>query len=96
MEELLSVQTPFQNGIRRWLEGLRDESIRETDRKAEVNSEKKKRNGNNMIEKKSWEHITFLLLTMLVQKHTFTPVFFNPYSPDHWQPGVDRRRKSAK
>lgn len=43
MEKLLSIQTPFPNGICRWLEGLMDDSIREADRKAEVNSEKKRR-----------------------------------------------------
>lgn len=43
MEKLLSIRTPFPNGICRWLEGLKDDSIRETDRKAEVNSEKKRR-----------------------------------------------------
>jgi len=43
VEERLSIQTPFQNGICRLghVEGLEDDSIREADRKAEVNSEKK-------------------------------------------------------
>lgn len=40
MGELLSIQTLLKNGICRWLEGLRDDSIRETERK-EVNFEKK-------------------------------------------------------
>lgn len=73
MGELLSIQTLLKNGICRWLEGLRDDSIRETDRK-EVNFEKKRRNGNNITEKARAYHFS-IACHVSTEAHFYTSVF---------------------